>query len=100
MSVSKPQSESSTRLLTVKETSERLSCSVALVYSLCEKGKLAHVRLGLGRGTIRVSQSNIEAFIASCTIDIGGQGKPPASGRGFQQLNQEKLLKAWGKKSG
>ena len=88
---------SSTTLLTIREVAERLRCSIALVYSLCEKGKLTHVRLGLGRGTIRISSANIEAFIASCTVDVGGRGKPPASGRTFSQLNQDKLLKAWGK---
>ncbi len=86
-------------LLTVREVAERLRCSLALVYSLCEKGKLAHVRLGLGRGTIRIASSDIDAFIVSCTINSGGRGKPPASGQTFSQLNRDKLLKAW-KKNG
>ena len=97
MTTTTTESVAETQLHTVREVAERLRCSAALVYSLCEKGKLAHVRLGLRRGTIRIASADVDAFIASCTIDTGGRGKPPASGRTFSQLNQAKLLKAWGK---
>jgi excisionase family DNA binding protein len=56
------------KLLTVAETAERLRCSRALVYQLCESGKLPHHRLGLGRGTIRVSQTDIELFLEQSRV--------------------------------
>jgi excisionase family DNA binding protein len=50
-------------LLTVKQASERLNCSKALVYALCGQGMLKHIRLGLGRGTIRIEEDDLLAFI-------------------------------------
>ena len=56
-------------LLTVQEVAQRLRCSRALVYLLCEKGKLSHHRLGLGRGTIRISESDLEAFLQTAHVE-------------------------------
>jgi excisionase family DNA binding protein len=50
-------------MLTVNEVAERLGCSKSLVYALCEKGILAHVRLGLGRGVIRISEGQLDEFL-------------------------------------
>jgi excisionase family DNA binding protein len=50
-------------LLTVKQASEQLNCSKALVYALCGRGVLKHIRLGLGRGTIRIEEDDLLAFI-------------------------------------
>lgn len=96
--MSKNDSTPTSSLLTVRETADRLRCSSALVYSLCEKGKLAHVRLGLGRGTIRIRVADLDSFLGKATVDVGGLGKAPASGRGFKQLDADRLLKAWAKK--
>jgi excisionase family DNA binding protein len=56
-------------LLTVKEAAERLGCSAALVYLLCSERKLAHVRLGTARGTIRVEEADLEAFLVGCKVE-------------------------------
>ena len=56
-------------LFTVQEVSQRLRCSRALVYLLCEKGKLSHHRLGLGRGTIRISESDLESFLQAAHVE-------------------------------
>ena len=56
-------------LLTVTETAERLRCSRALVYQLCESGRLPHHRLGVGRGTIRVSELDIESYLEKTRIE-------------------------------
>ena len=53
-------------MMTVKQASERLSVSVATVYSLVGSGKLACHRVGLGRGTIRISEADIEAYLERC----------------------------------
>ncbi len=53
-------------LLTVKDVAERLNVSPSLVYQLVESGKLPVHRIGTGRGTIRVSQSDLESYLAGC----------------------------------
>ncbi len=40
--------------LTVKEYATLFGVSAATVYAMCASGKLPHVRLGVGRGTIRI----------------------------------------------
>lgn len=59
----------SSNLLTVAETAERLRCSRALVYQLCERGRLPHHRLGVGRGTIRVSEGDLEMFLEQNRVE-------------------------------
>jgi excisionase family DNA binding protein len=57
--------------MTVREAANRLEVSVSMVYALCGSGRLPHTRIGLGRGTIRVSDEDIRAFLADCR-----KGKP------------------------
>lgn len=52
-------------LLTVKDVAARLNVSISCVYQLIEAGKLPHHRIGLGRGAIRCSESDIAEFLAS-----------------------------------
>ena len=56
-------------LLTVAEVAKRLKVSPSAVYALCAQERLAHHRVGLGRGTIRVSEADLQAFIESCRVD-------------------------------
>ena len=56
--------------LTVAEIAAQLRCSRALVYQLCERGKLSHTRLGLGRGTIRVSLRDMTEFLESSRVSV------------------------------
>ena len=55
--------------LSVKEVAARLGCSPALVYLLCSERKLAHFRLGTARGTLRVEETDLEAFVAVCKVE-------------------------------
>ena len=48
----------------VKEAAGRLEVSAATVYSLVASGKLRCVRIGVGRGAIRILDSHIEEFLA------------------------------------
>jgi excisionase family DNA binding protein len=50
-------------MLTVTQVAERLSCSAALVYQLCADGRIAHHRLGLGRGTIRITEDGLSEYL-------------------------------------
>lgn len=53
-------------LLTVQEVAERLSISRAAAYQLVDSGKLAHHRIGVGRGVIRVSEEDLSLYLESC----------------------------------
>ncbi len=66
----------SSDMLTVAETAERLRCSRALIYQLCERGRLPHHRLGVGRGTIRVLEGDLELFLKQNRVEA-----PPAETR-------------------
>jgi len=55
-------------VLTVADVAKRLRCSPSLVYGLCASGKLPHHRLGLGRGTIRVTEAQLAAFLEGTAI--------------------------------
>ena len=53
---------------TIKEVADILKVSPATVYQLCAQRKLAHIRVGTGRGTIRIRQEDLDAFIAGATV--------------------------------
>lgn len=53
----------------VAEVARLLKCSPALVYVLCEKGKLNHHRIGVGRGTIRITEGDLEAFLQATRVE-------------------------------
>ncbi len=55
-------------LLTIKEAAERLNLCQATVYELCAQRKLRHVRLGVGRGTIRVSEADLDQYLQEATV--------------------------------
>ncbi len=56
-------------MLTVADVACRLKCSLALVYALCSEGKLPHHRLGLGRGTIRISEEQFAEFLQAAKVE-------------------------------
>ena len=64
-------------VLTVRQVSERLGVSPALVYNLVALGKLRSYRVGNGRGVIRFSEEHISAYLS------GAEPKaiPPTSSR-------------------
>jgi excisionase family DNA binding protein len=62
-------------LYTVAETAEKLKVSAATVYALCSSKKLAHNRIGVGRGAIRISDESIESYLQSNAV--GTSVSPP-----------------------
>lgn len=46
--------------ITVKQAATRLGVSKSLIYQLCAIGKLPHYRVGIGRGTIRIEERDLE----------------------------------------
>lgn len=51
-------------MLSVTEVARRLNCSAGCVYQLVARGEMPHVRIGIGRGVIRVRESDLERFIS------------------------------------
>lgn len=58
-----------TPLLDIKQTAELLSVSSSLVYQLIESGQLRALRVGTGRGVIRIRVEDIQAYLAECQIE-------------------------------
>ncbi|MBM4093525.1 MAG: helix-turn-helix domain-containing protein [Planctomycetes bacterium] len=58
-------SDQSPEFLSVQQTAEQLSVSVALVYRLVADGAIEHVRIGVGRGTIRIHAEELKRYLAS-----------------------------------
>ena len=56
-------------LLIVKAASERLSVSPSLVYAMVASKRLAAVRIGNGRGTIRIEEAEVERLLAEGRTD-------------------------------
>ena len=70
--------ERTARVYRVKAVAEMFDVSVATIYRAIEGGQLHALKLGTGRGTIRVPQSALEAFANACgrtTDDQHGQGR-------------------------
>jgi len=63
-------------MMTVKEVAERLAVSEACVYQLVENRRLWVHRIGLGRGTIRVSEQDLETYLAQTRIRKAEKGQP------------------------
>jgi excisionase family DNA binding protein len=71
--------------LTVKQIASRLGVSDGRVYSWCNSGVLPHVRLGGKgrRGTIRVAEADLEAFLDSRRGEERPSRPMPAAPDGF-----------------
>lgn len=55
-------------MLTVKQAAQRLDVSKSLVYALCAEGRLKHYRVGIGRGTIRIDESDLSSVRMEPTL--------------------------------
>ena len=62
------QGSSTVALLTVKQVAERLNISAGTLYALCAGRKLEHVRVGAGRGTLRIEEQALLRFVQGATI--------------------------------
>ena len=64
-------------MLKVSQVAEKLNVSESIVYALITAGRLGSHRIGVGRGTIRVSTEDLEAYLASCRECKGEQPRRP-----------------------
>ena len=60
----------------VSQVAEKLNVSESIVYALIDSGRLACHRIGMGRGTIRISTDDLDAFLASCRVAKGAEPLP------------------------
>jgi excisionase family DNA binding protein len=56
------------KYLTTKQVAERLQVSANVVYKLCSERKIDHVRIGSGRGTIRITEAALQSFLEGCEV--------------------------------
>lgn len=56
-------------MLTVKDVAARLNVSVNCVYQLVNTGKLRCYRIGVGRGAIRVDESDVSGFLEKSCVE-------------------------------
>ncbi len=66
-------------MLSVKQAAERAGVSVSLIYAWCAAGALKHSRFGRPgrRGTIRVEENDLEAFLKDCQLEVRLPAAPP-----------------------
>jgi excisionase family DNA binding protein len=57
------QRERRAAAMTVREVANRLEISLSLAYLLISEGKLRATRHGIGRGTLRVSEAQLEEYL-------------------------------------
>lgn len=50
-------------LLTVRDVAQQLNVSPGCVYSLVARFEIAHVRIGAGRGTIRIREEDLGEYL-------------------------------------
>ena len=57
-------------MVTVRDAAKRLEISQSLVYSLISSGKLRFMRVGHGRGRLRIPEDAIDEYLARCTFGV------------------------------
>ena len=86
-------------MLSVKEAAERLNISEATIYALCQQRRLPHVRIGVGRGAIRIEDQALVEFVERARVPEGDLDlDPPGArmqGKPFRHLDGARLRHAW-----
>ncbi|BCJ28288.1 helix-turn-helix domain-containing protein [Actinocatenispora sera] len=57
----------------VKQVAELLDVHPATVYRAIESGRLAALRVGAGRGGLRITRQAFEAFLAAIATSVEGE---------------------------
>jgi excisionase family DNA binding protein len=56
--------------MTVGEAARRLEISERTTRDLCSSGKLAHYRIGGGRGVIRITEADLAEYLEGCRVGV------------------------------
>src|SRR4051794_827161 len=65
----------------INEAARRLGLKSSTLYGLCAAGRIDHARHGLGRGTIRISEDALTAYLESVMV-VSSAVAGPAGNRG------------------
>jgi excisionase family DNA binding protein len=65
--------------LTVRQVAERLGVAVGTIYALCARQELAHIRIGAGRGTLRIDERALEEYLKGGTVRPETPTAPPST---------------------
>jgi excisionase family DNA binding protein len=86
---------------TVRQVADRLAVAPATIYLLCSQQRIDHIRVGVGRGAIRISAEAVNRFIERATVQpesMAGARLRTTAATGpnvFKELDQDRLLEAW-----
>jgi excisionase family DNA binding protein len=58
----------STRLYRVRAVAEALDVSLATIYRAVESGALRAIRIGTGKGAVRIPGQAVEDYLAACEL--------------------------------
>ena len=58
-------------MYTASEIAKKLRISLACAYALVESGQLACYRIGTGRGTIRISEEQLQHYLRQALVKSG-----------------------------
>jgi excisionase family DNA binding protein len=85
-------------LLNVKQVAELLRVERSCIYWLLGEKRLHGIRIGFGRGTIRIESEEVLRYVRDNTVRRRGKlpGKPRISApNAFMHLNASRLREAW-----
>jgi len=74
------------KLLSVQEAAELLSVSPTTVYGLCRRKLIRHVRIGLGRGSVRIEEQDLEDYLRGRAVNPEEPPPSTLSRRQFKHL--------------
>lgn len=66
--------------LSVPQAAAYLGVNEATVYRLCATRKVRHLRLGAGRSRISFDRADLDAYVASCYVEVGEPRATAAGG--------------------
>jgi excisionase family DNA binding protein len=55
-------------MLKVKDVAEQLGVAQGTVYQLCASGKIVHLRIGRGRGAIRIEPAAVADYVEAVRV--------------------------------
>ncbi|MFD8497531.1 helix-turn-helix domain-containing protein [Amycolatopsis sp. NPDC059657] len=70
----------STRLYRVRTVADGFDVSVATIYRAVESGALRAIRLGAGKGTVRIPGDALKEYVEACELAAATRAGQPADG--------------------
>ena len=80
-----------TTMMTIKDAAERLHVSEKTVRNLLKAGRIAHHRIGAGRGVVRITAEALDRYLAECEVKERDSSSTPPRRRQRRKLRHIKL---------